>query len=435
MNKRSVAAAVGAILIWGALWHSGAGETRAAGAGPTLARKGALAKDAQAQANAPSAANEKMPEKPAEAVFKNIQVLTGQPASQVRDAMEFMSASLGVRCGFCHVNPFPSDVKKTKKTARTMIRMEFDINRVNFEGRPEVTCYTCHQGQEKPVSTPRAGTMGEMFAAAAKIPEIDKTGSLPTTEEVLARFEKALGGAQTLAGIRTRVSKGVEMEEAEKPNAVAFEMKTTGDVPVAGRIEVTLPRGGAYVEGFDGTLAWSESRERQEMLDGFQRMEIVRELELNPAAVLRRQYKQARVAGKIKMDARPGWDGNGNATAGNGKSDSGASAANTGKSGRDAYVLEATAPDGGMESFYFDAKTGLLLRRVTSYQTFLGAIPLEADYSDYRAVDGAQVALTTSWRVGGDSWAVKLDEVKNNTPVDVARFEAPATKAQGGGRK
>jgi hypothetical protein len=453
MNKRNAAAAVAAILIWGALGHSGGGDARAAGAEPTLLRNGAMVGDAGARADASGQANvatkasgpaqvngsngtnEKAPEKPAEAMFKNIQVLTGQPASKVREAMEFMAASLGVRCGFCHVNPFPSDVKKTKMTARKMIRMEMDINRMNFNGHTEVTCYTCHQGQEKPVSTPRAGTMGEMFAAAAKIPEIDQTGSLPTTEEVLARFEKAMGGAQTLEGIKTRVSKGVEMEAGEKPNAVVYEMKTTRDVPVAGRIEVALEHGGAYVEGFDGTQAWSEARGKRETRSGFQRMEIVRELELNPAAALRGQYKQARVVGKIKMDERPGGDGTGNTGRGTGgaseKNDSGGAAANAGESGRDAYVVEATAPDGGIERFYFEVKTGLLVRRVTSYQTFLGAMPLEGDYSDYRAVNGAEVAFTTSWWAGGDSWTVKLSEVKNNAPVDAARFEAAASVAGG----
>ena len=41
--------------------------------------------------------------KKAEEVFKNIQTLKGIPAYQVFPTMQFISASLGVRCEHCHV--------------------------------------------------------------------------------------------------------------------------------------------------------------------------------------------------------------------------------------------------------------------------------------------------------------------------------------------
>ncbi len=42
--------------------------------------------------------------KKAEEVFKNIQVLKGIPADQLFPTMQFISASLGVECEFCHVH-------------------------------------------------------------------------------------------------------------------------------------------------------------------------------------------------------------------------------------------------------------------------------------------------------------------------------------------
>src|SRR5690242_18065146 len=57
--------------------------------------------------------------KTAEQVFKNIQALKGTPAGQLPTAMQFISASLGVQCDFCHVQEaFEKDVKKPKQTAR-----------------------------------------------------------------------------------------------------------------------------------------------------------------------------------------------------------------------------------------------------------------------------------------------------------------------------
>ncbi|MGA8764338.1 MAG: photosynthetic reaction center cytochrome c subunit family protein, partial [Candidatus Sulfotelmatobacter sp.] len=67
--------------------------------------------------------------KMAEEQFKNIQVLKGVPADQLIPAMQFITASLGVECDFCHVQgAFEKDDKKTKQTARKMMEMMFAIN-------------------------------------------------------------------------------------------------------------------------------------------------------------------------------------------------------------------------------------------------------------------------------------------------------------------
>ena len=42
--------------------------------------------------------------KTAEQQFKNIQALKGVPAEQLLPTMQFISASLGVECDFCHVD-------------------------------------------------------------------------------------------------------------------------------------------------------------------------------------------------------------------------------------------------------------------------------------------------------------------------------------------
>jgi len=71
--------------------------------------------------------------KKAEEQFKNIQVLKGIPADQVFPTMQFIAASLGVECDFCHVqNAFEKDDKKPKQTARKMVEMMFAINKDNF---------------------------------------------------------------------------------------------------------------------------------------------------------------------------------------------------------------------------------------------------------------------------------------------------------------
>src|SRR6202522_3356228 len=77
----------------------------------------------------------------AEQKFKNIQVLRGIPADQLTPSMQFISASLGVECEFCHVQrAMEKDDKKPKLTARKMMTMMMQINADSFKNEREVTC-------------------------------------------------------------------------------------------------------------------------------------------------------------------------------------------------------------------------------------------------------------------------------------------------------
>jgi hypothetical protein len=86
---------------------------------------------------------------------KNIKVLNALPDSQLIPMMNLMAGSLGVRCNFCHVNKngqwdYPNDEKPEKATAREMITMTLNINKVAFKGNSEVSCFTCHRGRTNP---------------------------------------------------------------------------------------------------------------------------------------------------------------------------------------------------------------------------------------------------------------------------------------------
>src|SRR5271166_6252723 len=123
-----------------------------------LAIPGVVVDGATAQsAGTPHAAVNQLPagSEKAEEHYKNIQALKGIPADQLIPGMQFITASLGVECQFCHVEgAFEKDDKKTKQTARKMMAMMFAINKDNFEGHREVTCYSCHRGSTDPVGTP-----------------------------------------------------------------------------------------------------------------------------------------------------------------------------------------------------------------------------------------------------------------------------------------
>ena len=163
-------------------------------------------------------------DKPAEQVYKNIQVLKGMQASKLHSTMRFIANSLGVRCDFCHVKadkgpwPMEKDDKKTKETAREMITMMRKINDDNFEGRQVVSCATCHNGSTKPVSYPPFSTM------RYDIP-VNKD-SLPDAGSIVSKYINAVGGKTAFDKIKTRIIKGEIQSNGTKQPA---EIQQAGD--------------------------------------------------------------------------------------------------------------------------------------------------------------------------------------------------------------
>jgi hypothetical protein len=98
----------------------------------------------------------------------NVKVIPrNTPVMQVVGMMRNFAGALGVRCHYCHVGQegmplgqfdFAKDEKRTKLTARQMMRMVEEINRrldtlpehAQMTSHVEVTCNTCHRGVSRP---------------------------------------------------------------------------------------------------------------------------------------------------------------------------------------------------------------------------------------------------------------------------------------------
>ena len=146
--------------------------------------------------------------KTAEHGFKNIQVLRSIPADQLIPSMQFISASLGVECDFCHVEgAFEKDNKKPKQTARKMMQMMFAINKDNFEGHREVTCYSCHRGMVDPLQTPvikEEGPSPQMAKRDEPEPDVDDAKKV-SADPILEKYVVALGGAEAIRKVTSRI--------------------------------------------------------------------------------------------------------------------------------------------------------------------------------------------------------------------------------------
>ena len=107
--------------------------------------------------------------KPDEPRYKNLKILPKNITKpQLDSVMDNFTASLGVKCNFCHVRTadkkewnYPADDNKHKLIARKMLTMTAKINKKYFDvtgkglgASQMVTCYTCHNGKPEPAVTP-----------------------------------------------------------------------------------------------------------------------------------------------------------------------------------------------------------------------------------------------------------------------------------------
>jgi len=313
----------------------------------------------------------------AEKQFKHIESFKGAKASDVIPAMEFMSASLGVGCDYCHTEDKSSEEKEAKHTAREMIAMQRDINNKNFRGRNQVTCATCHAGHARPVAVPPVEGAGVRTQRSQSV----------KADEVLSAFGKAAGAADpgTSSGLRLT---GTNLNHGEKGKVEALY--------AGGKFTYTIQ--GAKTEnrfGFTGSDAWFTTP------GGIQRVPLVY------ATQYLRQYTLFTTPDSLPKLTNP----NGGTTK---------------LAGRDLVVLSGTiAADKTRVSLYFDKKSGLLARTLFGYPTVLGTIIQTNDYTDYRKVGGVQVPMTITNHTAEGDTVTSFKSAKLDSKIDPSAFEPP----------
>jgi len=320
--------------------------------------------------------------------FKNLQVLNNVPADQISPAMQFITASLGVECEFCHVRgAFDKDDKEEKKTARKMMTMMFAIDKDNFNGRQEVSCYTCHKGTNDPVSTP-------VISDTEPKPEAEEASAakpaLPNAGEILDKYVQAIGGAEAMHKITTRVEKGTLTGFGPSGMPVQVFAKA----PDARVTLVQTPRGQS-VTAYNGQTGWMSGAGPSRPITGGELDNEKRNADFYFGADIKTQFEQIRVAREDKVGDH------------------------------DAYVLVARSPGHMPVRFYFDKDSGLLLRELRLVETPLGRNPSQVDYADYREADGVKIPYQWTIARPGGRFTIKITDVQQNVPIDDSKFAAP----------
>src|ERR1700722_14921988 len=405
--------------------------------------------NAQAPAAAPPAPAPTLADmkgKTAEQFYKKIEVLKGVPAEEGHPAMEYIPPALGVGCGYCHViGHFDQDDKREKHVARSMMAMTMAMNSTVFDGKREVTCYTCHRGAAKAASTlllpgdkaPMEKSAMELFPplavtnftnldpnmAPSKAPATVVSGSapapkpaaapaapLPSVADVFSKYEQALGGEAAVGKIKslafTRTAEMLVPPPPGPPGGPPPPPPAMGTVPAEhdvsgtkGVISVTFPGRPTVSVGFDGMIGWHNTPIREDTGD-----ELRMQIELGekfPALEFKKDHTNVQVDAMEKIGDR------------------------------DTYRVVGTRKDGFavIDRINFDAQTGLLVRSYTTMQSVIGSFPEDTFYEDYRDVSGVKVPFTMRVVSAEGNRTYKWAQVDANVPVEDAKFAKPMPPA------
>jgi hypothetical protein len=309
--------------------------------------------------------------------------------------MQFISASLGVQCTFCHMkDKYESDDKPAKKTARQMIAMQAAINQTSFHGRQEVTCNSCHNGTEHPASVP------PVLESDAARPETRPTpqpapSQGPTADDIVQKYVAALGGADAIRRVTSRVEKGVILVNGHESPIEVFAQAPNK------RISVTHMGNGESLTAYDGTAGWmgNAGRPAREMSP---QESWAASIDANFALALdlKEMFPQIRRTRPETID------------------------------GKECDTLQAMAPDHPPVRFSFDRATGLLVREVRYTETPVGRLPTQIDYADYRDADGVQIPYRWTLARPNGRFTIQIEEVQSNVEIKPDRFTKPEGQAQ-----
>lgn len=326
--------------------------------------------------------------KTAEQVYKNIQVLKGTPADQWLAGMQFISNSLGVECEFCHVQGAPEkDDKKTKLTARKMIEMQMAINKSHFNGDREVTCYSCHHGAERPAAIPIIAD------EEPKRPQVAaEDASLPSADQIVDKYIQAVGGAEAIQKITSRVQKAtISFGERQFPAEVVSKAPNK-------RISTVHTPNGDNITAFDGQSGWLGNPGGRPPRDmNVQENEAISfDATFYLPLEIKKMFTQLRVRPADKIGSH------------------------------EVYQVIGTSPGKPPVRMFFDKVSGLLMRTIRYAESPLGRNPTQVDYAEYRQDSG--VRLPFQWTIARPlgRFTIQVSEIQQNVPVDDSKFAKPA---------
>lgn len=233
-------------------------------------------------------------------------------------------------------------------------------------------------------------------AGAQTVAKPAPAATLPTVDQILDRYVKAVGGRDAWQKFTSRTIMGtIEVPSMGLSGTVLIHEKAPNRVLLA-----VIINGAAFRQGFDGNAGWTDDpKNGLRDQSGAELAEARRQADFFRAVDQRRLYSKLTVTGREKIGDR------------------------------ETFVIEATVPEGSDPTrMYFDTQSGLLLRVISQNHDADGVSEVREDFEDYREVDGIKMPFTSSQTSGDTTYTTRYGEVHHNVDLDDAEFAKPTAQ-------
>lgn len=218
---------------------------------------------------------------------------------------------------------------------------------------------------------------------------------LPSTKDLLDKFQTASGGRNVWAGFTTRYMKGIYQSE----DASAFAgIEIFSKAPDKVLSKITFSNGVVVREVCDGKSAWIEDPAGgMHMITGPALRSRIRQANFQDRADALLMAVSGRVLGTEKVGAHS------------------------------TYVLEFSPEKEIVSKIYFDATTGFAVRADDTLHRDDGDYQVQSYMDDYRPVDGAYFPFRIRHIEKGNIFTIRITQIKNNVPVEDSLFLKPVS--------
>jgi hypothetical protein len=220
----------------------------------------------------------------------------------------------------------------------------------------------------------------------------------PPVDDAINKYLDALGGQAAVAKVTSRVITGTVTNRMKQ--SMAFTIEEKGD-----KFHQAILSSPALVAvGFDGAAGWIQNGDHASDLTGFPLQQALRMADLGLPLHLKDRYTTVTATRPTRLPASI-----------------------PGAQGVEVNVLQCQTPAQYLtDSFYFDATTGLLLRRRIVTRTGVnGSLVEQYDYADFREVNGVKMPFQITHSNWNTLDMFKVAGIKVNTTISDGTFVKP----------
>jgi hypothetical protein len=235
------------------------------------------------------------------------------------------------------------------------------------------------------LSCARGGSRGGSHSAASTPEEQARI------DEILQRYEDAIGGREAIANITSYKLKGTYELAGMTGKIEGWRKEPRKTLNV-----LELPRIGTLKKGYDGETNWVQTPAGTFTDSSPQEVaQMERDAEVFSAGRIRSLFDSMKLENKARLN------------------------------GRDMYVIEGKPAKGPAEKLFFDVENGLLVRWDMARRQANRTVFVKAHLDDYQQVGNVKVPFKIRFAFESFNFTINLEEVQHNVAIDDAIFKKP----------